>query len=127
MLHQFRREHFGSVAQYRRALETCGVSEAELQEHLLWQLSALRFTDMRFRAGVKASELPNANREAAPQEPPPVRAPSRGSAERSEPETGGGERNASMAAAATLDQRLDAWLKLMRETTRIEYKAEAFQ
>jgi hypothetical protein len=98
-------QRYGGAAGLEHGLEKYGIPEAELKQHLLWQIAALRFTDLRFRAGI--------------QEPAGADLQGRGMAERSEPE--------SDRVTATVDQRMDEWLKRTRDNTRIEYKAEAFQ
>jgi len=53
LLAQIRRDRFGnSDRRMREALERYGVTEAELQERLLWQITVLQFINQRFRAGV---------------------------------------------------------------------------
>jgi hypothetical protein len=97
MLRNFRQEHFTSVSQYRAALEKYGVTEEQLKEHLSWQLSAIRFTDLRF--GVPASAEQSADRV-------PAGAP---------------------MPKADVDQQMDKWLKETRATTRVQFKPGAFQ
>ena len=60
MLRDFRRRHYASEAALRAALHKYGITEEELQQHLLWEAAALRFTDQRFQPG--APETPGANR-----------------------------------------------------------------
>jgi hypothetical protein len=48
MVRKFRQEHFGSIPQFRAALEKYGITEDQLKKYLVWQLAALRFTDLRF-------------------------------------------------------------------------------
>ena len=53
MLNKIRQERFGgSDARLRAELSRYGLTEEELREQLLWQLTVLRFIDQRFRAGV---------------------------------------------------------------------------
>ena len=53
MLDKIRQERFGgSDARLRAELFRYGLTEEELREQLLWQLTVLRFIDQRFRAGV---------------------------------------------------------------------------
>ena len=114
MLQNFRQEHYGSIPQFRAALEKYGITEEQLKQHLLWELTALRFTDIRFRGGASASSSAStstsrqqtANRLKPGAEPTPEENP-------------GKEDN--------VDQQLDAWLKDARSQIRIEFKKEAFQ
>lgn len=121
MLQTFRREHFPSDAAYRAALQKYGITGDELKQHLLWQLTVLRFTDERFGSGAQSS----ADR-AAPTAPPPAAgrtaqtkpgAPQ--SADRLNPRPAPGE--------TPVDQQLDSWLKEARGSTHVEFKKEAFQ
>jgi len=53
MLDKIRQERFGgSDGRLRAELSRYGLTEQELHEQLLWQLTVLRFIDQRFRAGV---------------------------------------------------------------------------
>jgi hypothetical protein len=99
MLRDFeRQQQYPGETQYRAALAKYGITEAELKEHLLWELAAIRFTDLRFQ--------PNA--------------PDGQSANRVKP---GGP----MPSGNDVDQQLDAWLKEQRKNTRIQFKQAAFQ
>jgi hypothetical protein len=49
-LHQ---SHFHTPAQYQASLQKYGITEEELQQDLLWQVAALRFTQQRFGQGDK--------------------------------------------------------------------------
>jgi parvulin-like peptidyl-prolyl isomerase len=52
---------YGSPAALEKALRDYGVKEAELKEHLLWQVTVLRFIDYRFRPGI---QIPDADIES---------------------------------------------------------------
>ena len=56
MLVQIQTQRFRSPEDYRQALQTYGVAEGDLNAHLLWQLTLLRFIDARFRPGVQVSD-----------------------------------------------------------------------
>ena len=49
LLRKFRQERFHSMAEYQAALQKYGITEEQLKQRLLWQLTVLRFTDLRFR------------------------------------------------------------------------------
>jgi hypothetical protein len=98
MLREFRQQRFPSETQFRAALAGYGITEAELKDHLLWQLAAIRFTDLRFQP----------------------KAPDGQSANRVQP-------GAPMPAAPDVDQQLDSWLKEQRKKTRVQFKPGAFQ
>jgi hypothetical protein len=51
------RQSFGSEAAYRSALKSYLVSEEDLRRHLNWQLTVLRFINIRFASG---AQIPNA-------------------------------------------------------------------
>ena len=95
-LRQFREQRFHFLADYRAALEKYGITEDALKQRLVWQLAALRFTDLRFRA-----QLPENGQ----------------SADRAAP---GG------AAPGSVDERMDAWLKQARTPIpKIAFKQES--
>jgi hypothetical protein len=48
MLRNLKRERFPTDAEYRAALNRYAIAEEDLRRHLAWQLSAIRFTDLRF-------------------------------------------------------------------------------
>jgi hypothetical protein len=51
------RERFGgSAAQMRAELARHGLTEDELREYLLWQLTVLKYIDQKFRPGVSVSD-----------------------------------------------------------------------
>ena len=50
------RDHFPDEAAYRRSLAEYGISEDDLKTRLLWQLTLVRFIDIRFRPGVQISD-----------------------------------------------------------------------
>ena len=99
MLQVFKRSRFAGEAEYRQALARYQVTENALKARLLWQLTALRFTDLRFRSGV----APAAAKQGAARS-------------LEEP-----------ADQADVDRKLDAWLKEARTRTRIRFRKEAFE
>jgi hypothetical protein len=107
MLEKFRRSRFPDDGAYQAALRQYGVTEQQLKEQLRWQLAAMRFTDQRFRA---LAALPPTAPPAAPASADRAAAP-----EQTSP------------AAASVDERMNAWLQEARARTRVEFKKEAFQ
>jgi hypothetical protein len=97
LLGQFRRQHYPDTAAYHAALARYSITEDQLKQHLLWQLTALRFTDQRFHVEQPASGAQSADRAA------------------------------DGAASASVDQQMDAWLKQARGNSKIVFKPEAFQ
>lgn len=47
---------YGNESAYKKALAVYGVSEEELKERLQWQLTVLRFIDLRFRTSASVSD-----------------------------------------------------------------------
>ena len=137
VLRNLRQERYPTEAQFHDALEKYGITEDEVRRHLLWQLSVLHFTDVRFQnnllpeapaATVTALSAP-AGRNAF--EPP-------GSAQRdaTTPSPAAADRTVQSAATpsadraiepANVDSQMDAWLKETRGKTKIQFKKEAFQ
>lgn len=101
MTRQFRQEHSYSDAEFRAALEKYGITEDQFKRYLLWQLTAVRFTDERFHPKIPGNPEQSANRLAAGSSAP--------------------------ATEPGVDDQLDAWLKEARASTRIVFKKEAFQ
>lgn len=48
--------HYPSQAAFEQALADHGITQAQLKEHLWWQLTVLRFVDYRFRPGIQISD-----------------------------------------------------------------------
>lgn len=48
--------HYPGPAAFEQALQNHGITEAQLREHLWWQLTVLRFVDYRFRPGIEISD-----------------------------------------------------------------------
>ena len=51
VLQDFEKQHFRGHAEFEQKLKQYGITEDELKEHLLFQIAALRFTDLRFNTG----------------------------------------------------------------------------
>jgi hypothetical protein len=56
LLKQVQAQRFHSQEQYRQALVKYGIRDDELKQHLLWQLTLLRFVDIRFRPAVQVTD-----------------------------------------------------------------------
>ena len=50
------RSRFPDEAAWRRALADYGIAEDDLKNRLLWQLTLVRFIDIRFRPGIQISD-----------------------------------------------------------------------
>jgi hypothetical protein len=101
MLQTFRQQHFPTTAAFRAALEKYGITEDHLKRRLLWQVTAMRFTDIRFRPGIAGSPEQTADRVSAGATVPP--------------------------SGADVDQQMNAWLQEARNAIRITFKTGAFQ
>jgi len=121
MLKQIQAQRFHGPDDYRKALEKYGVDEAQLRAHLLWQLTLLRFIEVRFPPSVEVTDedmhqyfvqhLPELEKRAGK----PVSIES--------------VRN-EMRDALTeqlVDKQLNDWLAEARGRTHIAFHPEAFQ
>jgi hypothetical protein len=118
-LAKIRSERSRSPSEFRADLEKYGLTEAQLLEHLRWQIAAIGFTEVRF------SPL-------APQ----TDSGTEGAADRTADRAGDRSAPAGAEAAAknggagfkaTVDEVMEDWLQRTRSETRIRFKEEAFQ
>jgi len=113
--------YHGSAAQVRDALAKYGLTEQQLRDQLLWQLTVLRFIDQRFRAGVVVTdeevknyydqhlaELRRENPRAATLEALQ-------------------EKIRSTLEGDRINQNFTEWLEQARKLYRIEYRQEALE
>jgi hypothetical protein len=117
------KSHFPSEAAYRRALSAADISENELQDRLAWQLTLVRFIDVRFRPGIQISEeairnyfnehLRTLAAEAHPGSKPSL-------------DTYHDEIEQTLISQAA-NQQVEQWLSQARKRARIEYREDAFQ
>ena len=118
MLQTLRGQRFhDNQAEYQAALRKYGITEDEVKQYLLWQLTVLRFTDQRFGSNTQSADG------AAPEDPTATQPGQTG------PTAGqdSADRLAPQAQQNPVDQQMDAWLQQARSSTRIEFKMEAFQ
>jgi len=123
MLRQIQSQRFRDAEDYRQALEKCGVSEDELNAHLLWQLTLLRFIDARFRPGIQVSDeevRANFDREQSK----PEQAADPGKRPKFEDLR---DQIRETLINQRVDQELDDWLAATRKRTRVVFHVEAFQ
>ena len=99
VLADFTKSRYAGKAEFEKKLKEYGIDENDVKSHLLFQLQAIEFTELRFNA--ETSNGNEADRAATPA--------------------------AETTAPAKVDQKLDDWLKQIRAQTRIEFKKEAFQ
>jgi peptidyl-prolyl cis-trans isomerase SurA len=122
MLQQIQAQRFHSAEQYRQALAKYGISEDDLKGHLSWQLSLLRFIDIRFRPGVQVTDdeirayfdqrLPELGTEAPA-----------GKVSFDEVR----DQVRRILTSQGEDKQLDDWLAETRKRTRLEFHQEAFR
>jgi hypothetical protein len=124
MLVNFKKSHFAKDAEFQAALAKYGITADQLRSHLLWELSALRFTDVRFQPG--AGDNSPARR---PEQHQAVlgghearRKQNAESRERLNPRSG-----PAAKPAATVDEQLNVWLKEVRGQSRVDFKKGAFE
>jgi peptidyl-prolyl cis-trans isomerase SurA len=111
----------GSAAQMRQALAKYDLTEEQLREELLWQLTVLRFIDQRFRAGVLVTDEEVKSYYEQHLAGLRVQYPNGYSLE----ELQGKVR--SSLEGERINQSFNEWLEQQRKMYRIEYKQEAFE
>jgi hypothetical protein len=95
-----------------------GLTPDDLEKHLLWELTLVRFIDMRFRPEITAQDVVDYFRkEILPKQKP-------GETIRLADKR---DEILRILSAQRANQQVDEWLKHAKATTRIEYKKEAFQ
>jgi len=122
MLAQIRQNQYGgSEPRFRQTLNQYGITEAELQAQLLWQLTVLQFIEERFRPGVLVSD--EELRDYYNQHLAELRRkhPQGSSFEALKPEI------QSSIEGERINQQFEMWLEGARRRTRIEYREAAFQ
>ena len=122
-LKQIQKQRFRDLEDYRQSLEKYGVSEDDLNAHVLWQLTLLRFIDARFRPGIQVSDeeiRAYFDREQRKLE---------GTADPGKPQSFEDLRDqiGETLINQIVDQQLDDWLAATRKRTRIVFHPEAFQ
>jgi hypothetical protein len=113
-------KNLGGEEEMERQLAALGLTVRDLEQHLLWQLTLVRFIDLRFRPAIQitAQDVQEYyQREIVPKQKP-------GEAVRLADVR---ERILETLSAQRADRQLDEWLKHEKAITRIEYKKEAFE
>jgi hypothetical protein len=120
---EFRKSQFPNDDDFQRALKDAGITEQDLKDELLWQLTFLSFVDVRFRPSVQVTEqelrdyfekIVRPTAEAAHPGEPALLENYRDKIE----ETLTGNR---------ADQEMDLWLRETRKRTDIVFHEEAFR
>jgi peptidyl-prolyl cis-trans isomerase SurA len=121
VLESLKRDRFGGdEAAYRRALADYGVTEDDLLDQLQWQVTLLRFIEVRFRPGVQipAEDIATYYEETfAPGWPGPGPAPALDDV---------AEQIENQLAAERVGSLVDRWLNATRAQLDIVYREEAF-
>jgi peptidyl-prolyl cis-trans isomerase SurA len=117
---QLCRDRFGNSSQRMiQALQKYGLTESELRDRLLWQITVLQFIDQRFRAGVVVSDedIKKYYDEHAADvgklgdNTPDAVAP----------------KIKSQIEGERINENFNAWLDQARQRYRVEYKQEALE
>ena len=113
-------KNVGGEPELDRQLAAAGLSVGDLEQHLLWQLTLVRFVDLRFRPAIQVTAQDVQDyytREILPKQKPGQRV--RLADVR--------DQILETLSAQRADQQLDQWMKHAKAVTRIDYKKEAFQ
>jgi hypothetical protein len=122
-LEQFQKEHFPSAAEFQRALDAYGLTEDDVKRQLLWQITFLRFIDVRFRPAVQVTvqeiedyfdRLVKPAAQAAQPGRPVALEDFQSQIE-------------NKLAGERADQAVESWLQEVRRNTDIQYHDEVFQ
>jgi len=119
---QLRHDRFvGSAQQLSRALARYGLTEQQLRDELLWQITVLRFIDQRFRAGVLATDEEVRAYYDQHQSELWVQNPGDSSFDALQ------ARIRTTLEGNLINQNFNDWLGQARKRTRLEYLPDAFQ
>jgi hypothetical protein len=113
------RKNVGGEAELQRQLAADGLVQDDLEKRLLWQLTLVRFIDLRFRPAIQVTAqdvLDYYRKEVVPKQKP-------GQTVRLADVR---DQILQTLSAQRADQQLDEWLKHAKTTTRIDYKKEVF-
>ena len=113
-------KNVGGEQELQRQLAADGLTEDDLEKHLLWQLTLVHFIDMRFSPAVQVTAqdvVDYYRKEIVPKQKPghPV------------PLAEVRDQILQTLSSQLSDQQLDEWLKHAKAITRIDYKKEAFE
>jgi len=113
--------NYSGAAQYRDALEGYRITEEDLKERLLWELTVLRFIDYRFRPGIQI--LDSEVRAYYRQQLPEWRQGGKPAPELSEVRS----QITELLTQQRIDESLDRWLADTRLQVAIHYHDEALR
>ncbi|MGH9629725.1 MAG: hypothetical protein ACRD7E_15525, partial [Bryobacteraceae bacterium] len=117
------RQRYSSREEYLKALAAHGLTEAEVEAHVLWQLTLLNFIDQRLRPGVQVSdaEVEDYYRTQFLPQQAKISPESVPSLEESR------EKIEEILMQQRVNQALDRWLGEGRRQTNIRFRQEVFQ
>lgn len=115
LLAEIRKDRGENKTQFRQMLARAGITEDELTDRLLWEMTVLRFIDARFRSGATVSDEQiegyfKARRKQFPGTLDQERA-----------------KISDLLTGEQVNTLLDEWLKQKRRETRIEYLEKDLQ
>ncbi len=115
LIEQIRKDRFSSDAQFQQALRQTGVTQAELKQRMLWQMTVLRFIDARFRPSIVVTdeEVHRYYDTHRTEFPEPL-----GQAQ---------DKIFDLLTGERVNAALDDWLRQTREDMRIEYLDKTLQ
>jgi peptidyl-prolyl cis-trans isomerase SurA len=119
---QLLRDRFtGSRQRLREALERDGLTESELHDQLLWQITVLQFIDQRFRGGIVVTD--EEVRDFYDEHYVELRKkyPKDNSLEAVEPDV------RTMLEGQRINQAFNEWLDQARKNEKVEFKPGAFE
>lgn len=123
VLKAFKQEHYPAPGQWEKALAQAGLTEKELRDHILRQLTLLRFIDVRFRPAVQIADEDVAAyfRKAIE---PAARAATGGQPVSLDDYR---DRIVEILTERQIDKDLDQWIREAVKRTAVEYRPEVFQ
>ena len=119
---ELRRDRFGGSGQrLRDALQRYGLTEAELHNQLLWQITVLQFIDQRFRGGIAVTD--DEVRDFYDEHWAELRLqyPKDNSLEALEPKI------RTLLEGQRINQAFNDWLDQARKSEMVEFKPGAFE
>ncbi len=123
LIEQLRMSRYSTDAEYQQALAKYSITEQDVRDELLWQLTLLRFIEVRFRPGVRVSD-----QEIQDYFDKQVK-PAAEAAHPNQPVSLDDYRNQieNRLAEQQTDKEVDTWLQDARKRTEIVFHDEAFQ
>ena len=121
LLEQTKKDRYANDTEYRSALRRLGISESELKDALLWQLTVLRFIEARFRpvvnvSGAEVQKYYDGHKPALSKAYPNAKG-----MDDMRP------RIEDLIAGEQVNKLLDEWLVQSRKETRIQYLEKSLE